>query len=163
MFLRLAQLGSLRVSDRHVPITQLCGALQASNDNLVRGASETTTSPLQSCGPAIECGQLWSEQRGALVGGAVRRRQRAHYGAMHQYDRRIALEHRVVTLAEATRCIASSEELARFDQQNLGLRSNLVGCHRRTRRRRATPVTGVADQLVDADDQLLDRMQPRKS
>ena len=65
-------------------------------------------------------------------------------------------------LAEAARCVAGGEQLAYFDQQNLRLGAHLVGRHCRSSRRQTTTVVGVADELVDADDQFGNRMQPQK-
>ena len=79
---------------------------------------------------------------------------------MHQHDRRIALQHGVIPFSEAARRIADREQLARLNQQNLRFGADLVGRHRRTRRSWTTTVAGVTDQLVDADNQLRNRMQP---
>jgi hypothetical protein len=67
-----------------------------------------------------------------LVRDAMRLRQRAHDGSMHQDDRWIALEHCIVALPEAAGRIAGREQLARLGQQNLRFGTNLVGRHRRT-------------------------------
>lgn len=66
-----------------------------------------------------------------LVRHAVGLRQRAHHGSMHQNDSGIALEHRVVPLSEAAGRIASREQLARLDQQNLCFGTDLVRRHGR--------------------------------
>ena len=89
-------------------------------------------------------------------------RQRAHHRSMHQHDSGIALEHCIVALSEAARRIASREQLARLDQQNLCFGSDLIRRHGWPRRRRTPTVAGIADQFVNADDQLGNRMQPRE-
>ena len=100
-------------------------------------------------------------RRATLMRGARGGGQRAHHRAMHQRDR-VGLQRRVVALAEAAWRVAVGEELSRLDHQNLRLRVHLVAGHRRPCRGGAPPLARIADEFVDTNDQLGNRVQPRK-
>src|SRR5678815_2254296 len=160
MFLAPGASRDVCVRDHRAPTTQLCGASRRRGTTWYESPSTRPLCSYKAVAARARVNNFGLNRRRALMGDAMRLRQRAHHRSMHQHDCGIALQHGVIPFPEPAWGVTGGEELARLDEQNLRLGADLVGRHHRTRRSWTTTVAGVADQLVDTHNQLRNGMQP---